>query len=89
MGGSVAEFLKVSAVGEDYEDALSKCFIRMKDICGHPTAQIFRNSPGRIEAVPLIDWILDQTDGCVSPGGTSICVEASFFLLGSDGEDSE
>lgn len=77
------ETLRLSDMGNDYEDALAKCFVRLKNICGNPDAQIFRREAG-INPRILVDWVLETAKAETTLGGTSIHVEAEFFLWGSD-----
>jgi hypothetical protein len=83
----VAEFVQVVEEGQNYEEALGKCTVKMKDVCGQPNAQVLRMSPNMSAPIPMIDWILDQSETTISLGGNSVRVVASFFLWGSDGED--
>jgi hypothetical protein len=79
----MAEFMQITETGESYEDAIQKAMERLISICGNPTARIFRRDPDT-DAAPYIDWVLDSTESCISPGGTTVGVVAVFFLFGSD-----
>lgn len=78
------ELLRVSACGENYEEALANCFVKCMDLCGQPNAQIFRREDEAGDAIKLVDWILETAKGEASPGNQVVCVEAEFFLWGSD-----
>lgn len=79
--------MTVRGCGESYQEAVADAIITIKDRCGSPLAQVFRLNPElrSDDLVPMRDWVLDETITTVSLGGTQVCVEATFFLYGSDG----
>lgn len=79
----MAEYLTVEGSGADYEAALAECFVQVKNVCGNEFAQVHRTVPPD-DTIPLQDWVLDITEARISLGRTTVGVEATFYLLGSD-----